>query len=200
MASKSKSKQEEALQFLDDLDSLSPVPPSSNSKSVAPNSNSPPPNEAEAAEALAFLDEITQKSADSTRLSTPHNVGRNISRSGTPVRKSAERVRVGTPGGGTPLTPSSSLASPSAKPDAVSALKAEDPMAEGNAAGWGWGNVWTSASAAIQQARTVVDEQNEQARKWSEGVMEYAKTAHLEKFGRSIAHLFILPHSLGKVF
>jgi hypothetical protein len=206
MASKSKSKQEEALQFLDDLDSLSPVPPSSNSKSVAPNSNSPPPNEAEAAEALAFLDEITQKSADSARLSTPHNVGRNISRSGTPVRKSAERVRVGTPGGGTPLTPSSSLASPSAKPDAVSALKAEEPMSEGSAAGWGWGSVWSSASAAIQQARTAVDEQvrnlpqNEQARKWSEGVMEYAKTAQLEKFGRSNAHLFILQHSSGKVF
>jgi len=49
--------------------------------------------------------------------------------------------------------------------------------------------VWTSASAAIQQAKTVVDEQvknlpkNEQAKKWSEGMIEYAKNAQLEKLG-----------------
>ena len=56
--------------------------------------------------------------------------------------------------------------------------------------GWGWGNVWSSASAALQQAKSVVDEQvknlpkNEQARKWGEGVLEYAKAAQLDKLGR----------------
>jgi hypothetical protein len=49
--------------------------------------------------------------------------------------------------------------------------------------------VWSTASAAIQQAKSVVDEQvkqlpkNEQARKWGEGVIEYAKTAQLDKLG-----------------
>ena len=56
--------------------------------------------------------------------------------------------------------------------------------------GWGGINsVWTSASAALQQAKSVVDEQvkhlpgNEQAKKWSEGVMGYVNTEHLEKLG-----------------
>lgn len=54
---------------------------------------------------------------------------------------------------------------------------------------WGWSSVWTSASAAYQQARTVVDEQvkhfprNEQFSEWGEGVLEYAKTAQLDKLG-----------------
>jgi hypothetical protein len=193
MSLKSKSKQEEALQFLDDLDSLSPVPsssahPQSTNPTRSPNPNTPP-NDVEAAEALAFLDEITQKSAKPAQLSAPL-VDRPISRSGTPtLRKSAERVRVGTPGGssGSPLLHGSSSASPSAKVDSTAKF---DQPSGGNAAGtWGWGSVWSSASAAIQQAKTVVDEQvknlpkNEQARKWSEGMMEYAKNAQLEKLG-----------------
>ena len=62
MASKSKSKQEEALQFLDDLDSLSPGPQATVGVKSAPMvvaSAGQPANEAEAAAALAFLDEIT---------------------------------------------------------------------------------------------------------------------------------------------
>jgi hypothetical protein len=194
MSLKSKSKQEEALQFLDDLDSLSPVPSSSTlphgTKSTrSPNPNTPPPNDAEAAEALAFLDEITQKSAKPAQLSAPH-IDKPISRSGTPtLRKSTERVRVGTPGGstGSPLLPAPSSASSSTKVE--SAAKSEQPSGTNVAGGWGWGSVWSSATAAMQQAKTVVDEQvknlpkNEQARKWSEGMMEYAKNAQLEKFG-----------------
>lgn len=186
MSTKSKSKQEEALQFLDDLDSLSPdapVPKGSAGSTTAPGGTT---NEGEA-EVLAFLDEITQKSAEPTRTTTSH-LERPISRSGTPtLRKSTERVKVGAPGGSSLL--------PSAPRSENGQRAKTDPQIQSSAAtgasqgGWGWGSVWSSASAAIQQAKSAVDEQvkqlpkNEQARKWGEGVIEYAKTAQLDKLG-----------------
>lgn len=187
MTSKSKSKQEEALQFLDDLDSLSPDPAvQTGTKPIPAAAIAAPGNEAEAAEALAFLDEITQKSAEPTRIANSIN----NSRSGTPsIRKSTERVKLG---GG---TPSSLLTSSAAKPEPSPASKQSQQQPSSGSGGWGWGSVWTSASAAIQQAKTVVDEQvknlpkNEQAKKWSEGMMEYAKNAQLDKLGKSIKML-----------
>jgi Family of unknown function (DUF5427) len=181
MTSKSKSKQEEALQFLDDLDSLNPASPAQAIANSAPatTASGQPANEAEAAEALAFLDEITQKSSEPIRTTASHHE-KPTSRAGTPsLRKSTERVKVG---GGSPA-PTSSSASP------ASVGKQDQARAAGGTGGWGWGSVWTSASAAIQQAKTVVDEQvknlpkNEQAKKWSEGMMEYAKNAQLERLG-----------------
>lgn len=161
MTSKAKSKQQEALQFLDDLDSFSPQ------QQAAGNAGE--------AEALAFLDEITQKAAEPIRTSTSH-IERPHSRAGTPtLRKTTERVKLG----GAPSASSST--------SSLSKPKADQPP--GAAGGWGWGSVWSTASAAIQQAKTVVDEQvkalpkNEQARKWGEGVMEYAKAAQLDKIG-----------------
>jgi hypothetical protein len=193
MSSKAKSKQEEALQFLDDLDSFAPPPEANDSNSaVATKAGAPAGNEGEA-EVLAFLDEITQKSAEPTRPSTSH-LDRPASRSGTPtLRKSTERVRLG----GSGLSPSASSSTASlprnsstgndkAKPEQTNAAEA---------GAWGWGSVWSTASAAIQQAKTAVDEQvkalpkNEQARKWGEGVIEYAKAAQLDKIG--IRCLFI---------
>lgn len=189
MASKSKSKQEEALQFLDDLDSFAPPPESKNDSTnhtgvAAATTN----NEGEAAEVLAFLDEITQKSSETTR---PTNV--HVSRSGTPtLRKSTERVRLG---GGPSLLHSASSSTTSlnrvASSDGGKAKEKEKPEMQPSGS-WGWGSVWSTASAAIQQAKSAVDEQvkhlpkNEQARKWGEGVIEYAKTAQLDKIGRSI--------------
>ncbi|KZT74868.1 hypothetical protein DAEQUDRAFT_753566 [Daedalea quercina L-15889] len=183
MTAKSKSKQEEALQFLDDLDSL--APPGGLPESTE-GSQPPPSGEAEV---YAFIDEITQKSSEPPR--TTSHTERPLSRAGTPgptVRKSTERVRVGA---ATPLLPtptSSTEASGSRLGTPVSpnndATSQELPAAAGG--GWGWGTVWSSASAAIQQARTVVDEQvkkNDQARKWSEGVLEYARNAQLNKLG-----------------
>ncbi|EDR16065.1 uncharacterized protein LACBIDRAFT_301773 [Laccaria bicolor S238N-H82] len=184
MASKSKSKQEEALQFLDDLDSFAPPPEGKNDSTnqVAATTN----NEGEAAEVLAFLDEITQKSSETTR---PTNV--HISRSGTPtLRKSTERVRLG---GGPSLLHSASSSTTSlnrvASSDGGKAKEKEKPDMQSSAS-WGWGSVWSTASAAIQQAKSAVDEQvkhlpkNEQARKWGEGVIEYAKSAQLDKIGQ----------------
>ncbi|KAI1797647.1 maintenance of telomere capping protein 1 [Ganoderma leucocontextum] len=200
--SKSKSKQQEALQFLDDLDNLAPpeaagAPPPS---SAQPGSTQPGSTEGEA-EVFAFIDEITQKSSEPPRPSV--HIDRPLSRAGTPtVRKSTERVKVGTP---TPLLPgsvplsrtesSSSRVSvgPSSRQDASpQAQEAQTPASAplSSGGGWGWGSVWSTASTALQQARTVVDEQvknlpkNEQARKWGEGVLEYAKNAQLDKLGQ----------------
>lgn len=172
-----KSKQEEALQFLDDLDSFAPP---TEARLATKKAQAGSGNEGEAAEVLAFLDEITQRSTElPARSAAAH-----ISRSGTPtLRKSTERVRLG---GG----PSASSASSDSK-------ERPDPhwqsagSGQSSSGAWGWGSVWSTASAAIQQAKTVVDEQvkhlpkNEQARKWGENVMEYAKTAQLDKLSAS---------------
>ncbi|KAF9557878.1 hypothetical protein CPC08DRAFT_639773 [Agrocybe pediades] len=195
MAAK-KSKQEEALKFLDDLDSFAP-PTDADAGSTTAKQGAPAAagatNEGEAAEVLAFLDEITQKSTEPTRTTTAH-----ISRSGTPtLRKSTERVRLG---GGSSLLPSASSSTTSLNRVSSSdaGQRGKDTTTSGqnqnqtqsSGGGWGWGSVWSSASAAIQQAKSAVDEQvkhlpkNEQARKWSEGVIEYAKSAQLDKLGQ----------------
>jgi hypothetical protein len=199
MSTKSKSKQQEALQILDDLDSLSP---DAHAPSVDPAAaTATPANPGEAAEVLAFLDEITQKS---TRPAASL-VDRPLSRSGTPtLRKSTERVKVGSsltnPGsssvrGVSPSTSSSNLA-PAEKQEAT-----PEHERQPSGGGWGWDSVWSSASSALQQARTVVDEQvkslpTQDAKKWREGVLgyaknaqeraqEYAKSAQLERLGSS---------------
>lgn len=181
MASKSKSKQEEALQFLDDLDSLNPVAQTTRGPAANTGSAGDP------ADVLAFIDEITQKSSEPTRSTTSH-IERHASRPGTPsLRKSTERVKVGA-------HPSSSTTSLVAKPEPSSApaAKAEaEPALTPSSSRWGWGSVWTSANTAYQQARSVVDEQvknlpkNEHISKLGEGVLEYAKTAQLDKLGSS---------------
>ena len=78
MASKAKSRQEEALQFLDDLDNIAPPPPAPG----AAQSTQPPP-EGEA-EVYAFIDEITQKSSEPSRTALT-NLDRPISRA-NPLR------------------------------------------------------------------------------------------------------------------
>ncbi|KAK7058288.1 hypothetical protein VNI00_001919 [Paramarasmius palmivorus] len=183
----SKSKQEEALQFLDDLDSFTPI---AEGGSVSAPSQSGNPatagNEGEA-EALAFLDEITQKSSEPTK-STIAPIDRPLSRAGTPtLRKSTERVKLG----GSSLAPATSSRASTPPTHSKSASGSGGAPAQAPAAGgWGWGSVWNTASAALQQAKTVVDEQvknlpnNEQARKWSEGVMEYAKQAKIDKLSQ----------------
>ncbi|KAJ3515839.1 hypothetical protein NMY22_g14345 [Coprinellus aureogranulatus] len=134
MASKSKSKAEEALEFLDDLDSFAaPADPNAVAKSKTP----PPPAAAggkrNEEDVFAFIDEVTQKSTEPTP---------KLFQSPSPA-----------PSGG----------------------------------GWGWGSVWSTASTAIQQARSVVDEQvkhlpknlpkNELVQGWSESALEYGKKA-----------------------
>ncbi|KAI0359144.1 hypothetical protein OH77DRAFT_1420692 [Trametes cingulata] len=194
MSAKSKSKQQEALQFLDDLDNLAPPPADAPTTTTAPATQ--PGTEGEA-EVFAFIDEITQKSSEPPR-STAH-IDRPLSRAGTPtVRKSTERVKVGTP---TPLLPGSVPLSRTESADSrvsVASTKQTEPQRQesqpaapsSSSGGWGWGSVWSTASSALQQAKSVVDEQvknlpkNEQARKWGEGVLEYAKAAQLDKLSQ----------------
>jgi hypothetical protein len=207
MSTKSKSKQQEALQILDDLDSLSPDSRAAGVDSTATVATPPiGATPGEAADVLAFLDEITQKSSEPTRPAASL-LDRPLSRSGTPtLRKSTERVKVG----GSSLTNAGSASSRgvspsltssnSSPPDKSATTSAHERQSSGG--GWGWGSVWTSASSALQQARSVVDEQvknlpTQDAKKWREGVLEYAKsaqeraqeyakTAQLDKLGSSL--------------
>lgn len=206
--SRSKSKHEEALQLLDDLDSIAP---SSRSTKAAP---APAANKEGEAEVLAFLDEITQRSAEPTRMTNATHLERPLSRSNTPtLRKSGERVKLGA----SPLLPSNSTGSigqsSSVGPDQPTAVRGP-PIDIGSKAGisspssvsggpaWGWGSVWSSATAALQQARSAVDEQvrsipnNEQARKLGEGIISYAKNAQLDKLGKDYERISHYPRCL----
>jgi hypothetical protein len=200
MASKSKSKAEEALEFLDDLDSFAaPGDPNAITK-PKPKTPPPPPvagGKRNEEEVFAFIDEVTQKSTEPTP-----KVAATIPRSGTPtVRKSTERVRLG----GGPVAASSSTsslhrtASTESYRTKTEGSQTPAPAAGAGAGGWGWGSVWSTASSAIQQARSVVDEQvkhlpknlpiqNDQVRGWGESALvygkkaqEYAKNAQLDK-------------------
>ena len=197
MSSKSKSKQEEALQLLDQLDSLSTAPvarspgrASTDSARQSAGEPPPPPNSApneDAADVLQFIDEITQKSSEPTR---------TASRAGTPtgtVRRTTERIRVGSPAPSLHAREGTS-ASATAAPVRKASPEAAQAQTQGQG-GWGWGSVWTSASAALQQAKSAVEENvkalpnNEQAKKWSEGVMGFVPVnrEQLEKFSTSMA-------------
>jgi hypothetical protein len=207
MSTKSKSKQQEALRILDDLDLLSPDSRAPAGDATAAVTTPPiTTNPGEAAEVLAFLDEITQKSSEPTRTAASL-VDRPLSRSGTPtLRKSTERVKVGgssltNPGSSTGrgISPSFSSSSSNLVPAEKQAATPDHERQPSGGGGWGWGSVWSSASTALQQARSVVDDQvkslpTQDAKKWREGVLgyarnaqeraqEYAKNAQLDKLG-----------------
>ncbi|KAI9442597.1 hypothetical protein H4582DRAFT_2203045 [Lactarius indigo] len=122
-------------------------------------------NPGEAAKVLAFLDEILQKSSEPTH-STASLVDHPLSKSGIlTLQKSTEHVKVS----GSSLTgPGSSSAIPEHKRQ----------LSSGS---WGRGSFWLSASTALQQAMSIVDEQvkslpTQDTKKWSEGVLGYART------------------------
>lgn len=180
--SKSKSKQQEALRILDDLDSLPEAPlPAQPVK----GGGKQPEETGDASEVLAFIDQITQKSSEPTR-TTSAMLERP--RSATPVRKPTERVKLG--GSSTPVPGSISQIPSQTHTPPPHPVQQEEQFSS-NGGGWGLGgwstSVWSSASAALQQARSVVDEQvkhlpnNDQAKKWREDILQYAKGADLEK-------------------
>lgn len=162
------SKAQEAQQFLQDLDNFDSVgastaKPTSGAKAKV--------GKADAADAIAFLDEITQKSSEPTPRTTSGHLERPVSRSSTPsLRKSTERVRMGVPlaMGGSPRLESA----PSSKPGTP---KTEVPPKVPEGGSWGWGSVWSTANTVMQQAKSVVDEQVKNLP--ANGVMEYAKNA-----------------------
>ncbi|CAE6458247.1 unnamed protein product [Rhizoctonia solani] len=193
----SKSKQQEAQELLNDLDSLGAPQPANRKSGSSP---SPAPVVGEGAEALAFLDEITQKSSEPTK-PTPAPVPKPTERIRLSVpnnpRRSVESSRAGTPVSRVPptATPPSNVS--------TSQTTAEDNTQATSTGSWGWGSVWNSASAALQQARTVVEEQakhlppipptaaarGEIARKWGEGMMEYVKNAQFDKISQDLKNV-----------
>ncbi|GJJ09591.1 hypothetical protein Clacol_003814 [Clathrus columnatus] len=208
------SKQQEALQFLDDLDSLNAdtvaVSPPADPSNMDKTSSTGPATATTAegrneAETLAFLDEITQKSiAETQRTTTPLVAGRSLS--STPRTASRISLRKGVDGN-VSLSRSGSPApgriEATSVPVAASTSGSGGPTSSSAApaGSWGWSSVWSTASAAVKQARTVVDEQvknlpvsipnvpipnNEQAKKWSEGMFEYVKNTQLDKLGHDL--------------
>lgn len=232
------SKKQEALRFLDDLDSLNAdtvavTMPSTdaNPSNVVdhPPSTATPGSTAGAgkeneADALAFLDEITQKSmavaqpsssVPSHRSTPPHSIGLAAGRSLSSTPRTASRIslrkgadgsaslsRSGSPAPGrvdvVPTTGLSSATTPSGGAASMITAPGGSAASPAGTGGWGWSSVWSTASAAVKQARTVVDEQvknlpvsipnvsmpnNEQAKKWSEGMLDYVKNTQLDKLG-----------------
>ena len=192
------SKQQEALKFLDDLDSLNAPSPSSKPAVSTTSSGAQPANEAEA---LAFLDEITQKSSEPTRTTVSASQPRTV----TPRASSRISLRKGADGVSRSASPApvahAASASATASASGSSSGETKEPPSTSGASkddggSWGWNSVWSSASAAVKQARSVVDEQvknlpkNEQAKKWSEGMMEYVKNTQLDKLGAFLYNIY----------
>lgn len=194
------SNNEDVMQLLDSLDVApvaQPKPPTLRTKSATGRST--PGIEAapgDAAEALAFLDELTQKSNKPTRVLTPGPRVRNVGgTTGAEVRKSVDSVRGSSGTSATPSRPHT----PSAPATTATTAPVSTPnsSSSGGGGGWGWGSfgsAWSTASAiaakAAEQAKTIAEEQakhlpNEQAKKWSETAMGYVKNAQLDKLGRS---------------
>jgi len=196
---------EDVMQFLDSLDAApvaQPKPPTLRTKSATGRST--PGIEAapgDAAEALAFLDELTQKSSRPTRVLTPGPRVRNAGgTTGVDVRKSIDSVRgsAGTPS--RPHTPSAPAITTTTSPVPTTGALSSGGGGGGWGLGWGsLGSAWSTASAiaakAAEQAKTIAEEQaknlpNEQAKKWSETAMGYVKNAQLDKLGKYIS-LFV---------
>ncbi|KAG8837784.1 hypothetical protein FRB91_005793 [Serendipita sp. 411] len=184
----SKDSKQSVLQFLDSLDNI-PAAPSQSSK---PTPNAPTTGatggSGDAAEALAFLDELTQQSSRPTRVLTP---GPRVRNATDPGRKSS-----GSPAPSLSKATGATQSAATTSSANTSTSNAESVKPNETAGGgWGWGSVWNTASAAIAQAKTVVDEQvkqlpkqlpNDQAKKWGEGVMTYVKQAQLDKIGSDL--------------
>ncbi|KAF8343926.1 maintenance of telomere capping protein 1 [Cantharellus anzutake] len=157
--------QQEAEALLKDIDQL-PIPPTS-SVSVT--------SQGDALQAIEFLDQITRVDPPKSKLvSTPPT---------RPASRATERVSLPT------------LRAKSADSNA-SSLQTPEPSKPESTGGWSWGSsVWSGASAALQQAKSVVDEgvksipsvhRPQQPRHWREGLFEYVKSGHLEKLGQDI--------------
>jgi len=153
-------------QLLEDLDSFAPSP------SPGPHGKNKAVEGANPGDVLEFLDDIT-KTSEVKVLSNP---SRPLSRGAT-ERVSLSSLKAKAP----EAPPSAPLDVPSTASGSVS------PPA------WtGWGSVWSSASAAIQQAKTVVDEGVKnlpnvpQREQWREGIIDYVKSAQLEKLGQDL--------------
>jgi hypothetical protein len=180
----------DVLQFLDSFDDIPDTSVRSKQPKPSVVGDGTPGGAAgagEAAEALAFLDELTQQSSRPTRVLTP---GPRVRNTASPAPGGA--ARSSAPGAGNvPISNnglSASQAAASSKNDG--AVKADEP----SGGGWGWGSVWTSASAALAQAKNVVEEQvktlpSEPAKKWSEGLATYVKATQLDKLGEDVSFI-----------
>lgn len=180
-----KSKAEEALAFLDDLDNLEAPPAASESatsvsvqQSARPSTDSArktestegePAADKEAEDALAFLEsQIKQKRAP---LSVGTGAGTGSSRTASPQLSG----------------PSMSSASKAAAPEPAAPLPGSAPAPSGSF--WGMSSsLWSSASSALQSAQRVAEEQYSKVK--TEGVSGLRdQLDHLQVGGVDLARL-----------
>ncbi|OBZ79784.1 Maintenance of telomere capping protein 1 [Grifola frondosa] len=190
MSAKSKSKQEEALQFLDDLDNLAPPP----AVGTPGSAQGPSPSTEGEAEVYAFIDEITQKSAEPPRTTISH-IERPLSRAGTPtLRKSTERVKVGA---AAPLLPSASGSAPLSRTDSASSRVGTPPRTEpprqeppsNTGAGWAGGACGRVLVLHSSKPRLLLMNRSSNCRKTSRPARgrrssRVRKAAQLDKLGQ----------------
>lgn len=179
------SAQSEVDAIFKDLDSL----PNPTASGTSAGRMAPKGNDSQQIQALAELEDLAKTAVDtSAPKSRLTAVGSGISR---PSSRATERVSLSSLKAKNTASAEGSAAAPrSATPPVTTPAPPQATADSGNLL-WGWGSVWGTASAAIQQARTVVDEQvkslpnvpqAEQARQWREGIVGYVKNAQLDKF------------------
>lgn len=179
------SAQSEVDAIFKDLDALPSSTTAPTSRTTAPKG----PDSSAAAAALAELDDLAHTTPIKSRLTAVGagaGAGAGIPR---PSSRATERVSLSS------LKAKSAAASADASRSATPGPAAQAPAgvpASESSGGWGWGSVWNTASTAIAQAKTVVDEgvknlpkvqvpQAEQTRQWREGLVDYVKSAQLDK-------------------
>ncbi len=159
--------QQEAEALLKDIDKFS-IPSGSQA-----SGNASAAQQGDALQAIEFLDQITKVSEAPLK---PKLLSNTPSR---PASRATERVSL------------PALKAKSAEP--IPSVPTPEDTGSQSPTGWNWGSsVWSSASAALQQARSAVDEgvrnihsvpQAHQTRQWRDGLIEYVKSAQLDKLG-----------------
>ncbi len=188
--SKAKSKKEEALAFLDDLDNFTPPP--STAAVVSTNTITPglPTSTTATPRASSSLDRPPSASVDAPRASTD-----SVRRPATSTVETEDPnealafleaqiaqkrpIRSATPVNNKPAPSGPILPAPTAptRPLAESARlpAANVPTSVTAPSGGGWGtSFWSSASAAVAKARTVADEGYKMVKEQAEKVQENA--------------------------
>lgn len=116
------------------------------------------PADSSAIQALAELDDLAK--TDTPAITAKPRLGGAAANISRPSSRATERVSLSSLKAKSAAEAQAASASASANPSPItpSPLRQPEPTSLPSSSSWGWGSVWNSASAAIQQAKTAVDE------------------------------------------
>lgn len=200
------SAQKEVDDLFKDLDLLpAGAPPP---RSATPLGNRPSPADSSAIQALAELDDLAK--TDILAIVPKPRLGGAAASISRPSSRATERVSLSGLKAKSAAEAQAAAAAAAPPPPASTSYAEPQQTSAPSSSSWGWGSVWNSASAAIQQAKEAVDEgvknlpnvsanmpnmpnipnipnipqpNPEQTRQWREGLMGYVKNANLDKLG-----------------